>query len=137
MLQLMTAGYGCIKISVLCFYRRLFNVRHGALFDRATQAFIALVIVWTAGFYFACAFVCGTHFDKYWGNVLAEAQYCPHGLEIYEGLLISNLITDVLILSIPVPIVGLQRLSHRTDTARHRDDNFGRFGNFMRPSVAN
>ncbi|KAL9600905.1 MAG: hypothetical protein Q9219_002840 [cf. Caloplaca sp. 3 TL-2023] len=105
LLQLMIAAYGFIKISVLCFYRRIFNVDRRAFFNRFTQLFIIVIIIWTVAFYFAYAFVCGTHFSAYWGNVLVSGKYCPYGLKINEGLLISDFITDVGILCVPLPIV--------------------------------
>ena len=101
----MIAAYGFIKISALCFYRRIFNVNSRSWFYRVTQLFIVIVIVWTVAFYFAFAFVCGKHFSAYWGNVLVSGKYCPHGLQINEGLLVSDFITDVAVLCVPLPMV--------------------------------
>lgn len=107
----MIAAYGVLKISILCFYRRIFIVDRGGLFNRVTLIFIAIIVVWTVAFYFAYAFVCGTHFWAYWGNILVSSKYCSHVLQISEGLLISDLVTDVIVLCAPLPIV---RAKHDT-----------------------
>ena len=98
---MMVVVYGCIKLSLIFFYRRLFVIK----IDMVTRIAIVIVILWTIGFVFTELFKCGSHFDAVWGNVLENKKYCPVYLKDTLALFITDFVTDVMILVIPIPIV--------------------------------
>ena len=92
-----------IKLSVIYFYRRIF-VAGGSRFNVVTNVATAIVILWTIGFLLVQIFSCRSHFDYNWGP-LADQAHCVGGLPFLEGLMISDFITDFLVLFLPFPLV--------------------------------
>jgi hypothetical protein len=64
-----------------------------------------MTVLWTLGFLLVEIFSCGTHFEYHWGP-LADQAYCHGGLPFLEGLMISDFITDFIILFLPFPMVS-------------------------------
>ncbi|KAI1144988.1 hypothetical protein F4825DRAFT_280746 [Nemania diffusa] len=105
---LMTAAYGFIKLSIVFFYRRIFVTSRRDHFDVVTKFCIALIVAWTLAYIFAIAFDGDTVWSAHWGSYSDLFQYCHGGFpvqQIYESLLITDLITDVLIILLPLPKV--------------------------------
>ena len=102
---LMILAFGFIKLSTAYFYRRLFITGNALLFDRATRISISIVILWTITYFFGFTFGCGTHFSAMWGSI-RDRVYCPAQLHINDSFVVSDLITDVMILCLPLPVVG-------------------------------
>ncbi|KAI0542846.1 hypothetical protein GGR58DRAFT_449825 [Xylaria digitata] len=110
----MTAAYGFIKLSIVFFYRRIFVTSKRDRFDLVTKFFIALILAWTLAYIFAIAFDCDTVWSAHWGSYSDLFQYCHGGFpvqQIYESLLITDLITDVLIILLPLPKIWTLHLS--------------------------
>ena len=103
---LMVLAFGCIKLSIAFFYRRLFMTARNTLFDWATKLAIAVVVLWTVAFFFGFIFDCGTHFSSNWGSVEDEIVNCGDSTNLDNGLVVSDLITDVIILCLPLPVVN-------------------------------
>lgn len=57
-------AYGAVKLSLLCFFRRIFGV--WPAFRAVNNAMIMFVALWSLGFFFAGAFICGAHPERYW-----------------------------------------------------------------------
>ncbi|RWA08690.1 hypothetical protein EKO27_g6426 [Xylaria grammica] len=111
---LMTAAYGFIKLSIVFFYRRIFVTSRRDGFDVVTKFSIALIVAWTLAYIFAVAFDCDTVWSAHWGSYSDLFQYCHGGFpvqQIYESLLITDLITDVLIILLPLPKIWTLHLS--------------------------
>lgn len=104
----MILAYGFIKLSVTFLYRRLFVTGKGTLFDWATKVSISVVILWTLTFLFGFLFGCGTHFSAAWGSLNDAALYCGATLDLDNALVVSDLITDILILCLPLPVVRIR-----------------------------
>ncbi|KAF2690572.1 hypothetical protein K458DRAFT_354689 [Lentithecium fluviatile CBS 122367] len=102
---LMIASYGFCKLSIIFFYRRIFVVSKKDLFDLMTKGMAILTSAWTIAYLFAMAFNCGTRFWAHWGSYLDLFTYCVGSYHIYESLLISDFILDVIILVLPLPMV--------------------------------
>lgn len=102
---LMMLAFGLVKLSTAYFYRRLFVTSRGSPFDWATRISIAVIILWTITFFFGFMFGCGTHFFANWGSVQDEA-YCTALLDLDNAYVVSDLVTDVMILCLPLPVVG-------------------------------
>ena len=106
-----TLNLGVIKISILLFYRRLFIVKP---FKIASGVMMALVASWAVSFTSAMAAQCSppTYFWKSF-----EIDYPPHCIQVqlmYQGLGYSDLILDVLVLSLPIPMVASLHLPWKT-----------------------
>ena len=104
-MHFMILGYGFIKLSIAFFYRRLFVIARGTWFDWATKISITVVILWTISFFFGFMFSCGTHFSAAWGSLEDDAKYCGAALNLDNAFVVSDLITDIMILCLPLPVV--------------------------------
>ena len=101
----MIPAYGLIKLSVIFFYRRLFVKGTNSRFDSITKASIVIVILWTIAFFFAHVFACGVYISNTWGP-LTDLKHCANGDVIANGLFISDFLSDLLVLVLPMPIVS-------------------------------
>lgn len=97
-------AFGFVKLSIIYFYRRLFVTGKASMFDLATRISIGIVVLWTIAYFFGFIFGCGTHFSANWGSVADEA-YCKALLDMDNSFVVSDVITDVLILCLPLPVV--------------------------------
>lgn len=102
---LMIVAYGCIKLSLLFFYRRLFLVVRWSVFDVVSIVYAALVAMWTLAFFFLFLFGCRTRIDMHWAPLQEVQNQCGNAMAPELGLVISDLATDLMILCLPLPIV--------------------------------
>ncbi|KAI1397064.1 hypothetical protein F4819DRAFT_490923 [Hypoxylon fuscum] len=103
---LMIAAYGFIKLSIIFFYRRIFITSKSDRFNLITIICACVVVAWTLAYIFAVALDCGTHWVAHWGSVADLFAYCHGGFEvqqIVESLFITDLVTDVIIIALPMP----------------------------------
>ena len=105
-------AYGCIKLSVLFFYRRLFVDGTSRTFDHITKVAIGIIAAWTLTFLFLQVFFCGTHFEEDWGPLI-DLSSCLDGFKYDDGFFISDLITDILVICLPIPIVNYPTCSSK------------------------
>ncbi|KAF2855811.1 hypothetical protein T440DRAFT_551145 [Plenodomus tracheiphilus IPT5] len=104
-LWLQPLALGCIKISVLAFYNRIFTVHRSGFLYWAINVLIVLTVAWIVAFFFALFFMCGTQFYLLWGPYYKLAMLCSNGdaLVIDQALAISDFGFDVIILLLPLP----------------------------------
>lgn len=98
---------GSIKLSILFLYRRIFR---GRVFDVLNWILIALVVLWILSFFLVQVFDCRTRFYMNWGP-FSELQIC---LSVFHQLLafcISDVIIDIFILVLPVPLIWMFHMS--------------------------
>lgn len=100
----MVLAFGFTKLAITYFYRRLFVSCRGSPFDWVTRIAIAIVVLWTVSYFFGFIFGCGTHFSANWGSVEDEA-YCTALLDLDNSFVVSDLVTDIMILCLPLPVV--------------------------------
>ena len=105
----MVLAFGMIKLSITFYCRRIFVICRGSLFDWITKAAIAIVLLWTIGCLFAFIFSCGTHIFANWGSSQDWVTYCGPSEDVNSAFVISDLITDVIVLCMPLPVVSTQR----------------------------
>ena len=98
----MTLDFGAIKLSVLLLYRRIFI---GPYFKIYSAIMIALVALWCTSFFFATAFQCGTNIAYWWTSTATIHEYCVDTARAELALAISDIITDIMILAIPLPMI--------------------------------
>lgn len=107
-LQLLTPGLAahgltvtCVKSSVLLLYRRLFVT---SAFRRATVVVGTLCITWLFASFFGQLFLCSP-MAAAWNPKLVFSSKCRDVQAIYYGVAISNMILDVIILCMPLPVI--------------------------------
>lgn len=104
----MALTFGIIKLSVLLLYRRLFV---GRLFNRYSLAMCVVIVLWSLSFFFGFAFQCGTDIAHWWTSAATIKAYCDNTNAVNLGFVISDVITDVMILIIPIPIIWRLQMS--------------------------
>lgn len=97
---------GSIKLSVISFYRRIFR---GKAFDFYSKGMLAIVCTWTIAFFFTVLFECRTDFRYLWSTLLDLLTHCTNDVMYLKAYAISDVITDGLILAMPIPTVGAER----------------------------
>lgn len=104
MMQMLALG--CVKLSFLFFYRRVFTTGTSTWFSKVTKSMIIIVLLWTAAFFFALLFACKGNWSAWWGWVMDLSTKCVHTLQLELGLVTSDFVTDVLIMVLPIPMVS-------------------------------
>lgn len=95
-----------MKLSVILFYRRLFR---GKAFDFYSKGMIAVVGAWTTAFFLTTLFECGTAFEYLWSTLSNMITHCTNNMTYQNAYAASDVITDVLILAMPIPVVCILR----------------------------
>lgn len=88
-----------IKISIVCFYRRIFSVPY---FNNFSIALSCLMAAWAAGIFFACAGQCRP-LSAYWDKSIPGHCFDPVLFFIVNQ--IFNIVMDFILLLIPIPII--------------------------------
>ena len=93
--------FGCTKLSVLLFYKRIFKAQ---IFQALLWVMIALTIVWIIGFFFSQLLQCipfSVNFSKY-GNLPGQ---CIDVNRMMIAQAWSDVVTNFVILLLPIPNV--------------------------------
>ena len=101
-----------VKLSILMQYRRLFS-HHSRNFHWQINVLITIVAVWGAGIILTAFFLC-VPMEKNWYPQIEGT--CIPIIPFYYGLQIPNIITDVLIIVVPIREVMLLQLNKRLKT---------------------
>lgn len=99
----------CVKISVLLLYRRIFVT---AAFGRFTVVVGTLCIVWLFANVFGQVLLCFP-MSAAWDPNLIFSDKCRDVQAMYYGVSISNMLLDVIILGMPLPLIWGLPLSRR------------------------
>ncbi|KAH7329665.1 hypothetical protein B0I35DRAFT_420633 [Stachybotrys elegans] len=102
---LLPLALGCTKASFLFFYQRIFAIGSFGKTNILLVGMIVLVFMWSVGFFFASLFECGTNFWAIWTSPTAFLENCVNDLQLALSLAITDLIVDVIIFAIPIPLV--------------------------------
>jgi len=108
---LMLSCYYCVKMSVIFFYRKIFVVGSRSAFHWITIVAGVIVTIWWLAYTFAIAFDCGTNFSAHWTALVNLIEDCSDLQNVVLSLLITDLLTDILVLILPVPIVISLKMS--------------------------
>ncbi|PYH97830.1 integral membrane protein [Aspergillus ellipticus CBS 707.79] len=93
-----------VKVSIICFYRRVFTIRS---FQLTSFGINALIILWGVGVFLACALQCRP-LKAYW-DTSVDGQ-CLDGYKLIVANQIFNIVMDFVILALPVPLIwGLHK----------------------------
>jgi hypothetical protein len=102
---LMIAAYGCIKLSLILFYRRLFVVIKRSAFEIVCFVQIVLIVMWVLGLILIFLFGCKTKIYLHWAPLSEVQRQCGDPLAPEMALVVSDLATDLMILALPMPMV--------------------------------
>lgn len=91
----------CVRISVLLLYRRIFVTE---AFRRFTLVIGALCIVWAFANVFGQVFLCSP-MSAAWHPNLIFSDKCKDVQAMYYGVSISNMLLDIIILCLPLPLI--------------------------------
>ena len=93
---------GPTKISMLLLYRRIFR---GSTFNIVTMILIALAVGWTVAFFFSNMFEC-VPIHEAWRNApgLGGNPHCVDAVPMYLTQVYSDVVIDVLIFVVPIPL---------------------------------
>ncbi|KAM3075815.1 hypothetical protein ACMFMG_007942 [Clarireedia jacksonii] len=108
---LQTPALGFVKLSIILFYRRIFTKNAAPRFNLITWAAIAMIVVWTVSFFFSILFICGTDFEAYWQSTIVEKAHCVNTNMLHNAFAISDVVTDILIAILPIPMILQLHLS--------------------------
>lgn len=124
----------CVKLSFIFFYRRIFCTGNGKIFSAITIAMIVMIIAWAVSFNIALLFICNGHFAAMWTSIQDLNTHCGSLLDWQLGYAISDFITDVMVLVLPLPCVRWHFL--RLCIAIWYPDRLSRYGSFSYPPHA-
>ena len=103
-MQILAMGF--TKLSFVFFFRRIFVAgNRGGPFDIASISAIVILLLWVTAFFFWFLFSCGTSFADRWTTVATLHSACPTDVKSDLALAISDVITDILVLFLPVPMI--------------------------------
>lgn len=95
-----------IKSSCVLFYRRVFRTGVSKAIDRSLLALLAIIVLWGVAFFITFLSLCGSHVDYAWSTVANELK-CASTTMADQALSISDVITDLMILIFPMPLVTI------------------------------
>jgi len=96
---------GFVKASFILFYRRIFTKGAAAKFNWVSWFILFVIISWTVAFFFALVFICGSDFSAYWASTIVEKANCVNTSILHNAFAISDVVTDVIIITLPLPMV--------------------------------
>lgn len=105
MVQVLALGF--TKLSFAFFYRLIFVTgTSSTAFSIATLVTIGVVTAWMTSFFFAYLLICGSHPSVYWESFEASTAHCFKTSVALDGFSISDFLTDVIVLLLPIPMVS-------------------------------
>ncbi|KAL4912936.1 hypothetical protein BDW62DRAFT_214615 [Aspergillus aurantiobrunneus] len=110
---IMIVAYGCIKVSLILFYRRLFVVTRWSPFDITCVAYLAFMVAWTLWLFLWFLWACRLDIDLHWAPLSEVEDRCGDPLAPEMALVISDLVTDLMILALPLPVIWRLQLRWR------------------------
>jgi len=110
-------AYGCIKLSVIAFYRRLFVTNRNTFFDILSKVMATVTFLWALAFLLIVIFPCKTAFYANWASDEVSLEHCSIGFTSEYGLAISDLILDLIIILMPLPLIWRLHLTTKRKIA--------------------
>ncbi|KAI1772959.1 hypothetical protein F4818DRAFT_129498 [Hypoxylon cercidicola] len=110
---MLPVALGCMKASFLFFYMRVFAIQKQSFIFKFLAGFITFVVIWAVTFFFTTLFECGRDFGAIWDSQNEFQRRCTNTMNLVFALCISDFVTDILIIAIPVPLVLRLNLSTR------------------------
>lgn len=96
---------GCTKLSFLLFYKRIFVVNRTSKTNIVLAGMCVFVFLWMWGFFFTFLFMCRLDFWALWTTARAILDHCIPDSPPNLAIVITDVIADVAIAVIPIPLV--------------------------------
>ncbi|KAI1387537.1 uncharacterized protein F4822DRAFT_406842 [Hypoxylon trugodes] len=108
--QILTViALGTLKFGVVMFYRRIFANQR---FYNISLGILILITAWTVAFFFATLFECnGQNLDLLWKSIKTFKEVCYKYKNIQLAHCITDIATDLIVLSMPLPEIWKLRMS--------------------------
>ena len=74
---------------------------------------IVLLVLWSLSFFLATAFECGTRIYEQWNTYVTATTMCIKLGDFQTAFAVSDVITDIITLLIPIPMVWSLQMSVR------------------------
>ena len=114
-MQILSMGF--TKLSFVFFFRRIFVTgKLKSRFAMISHIVIVLVILWATAFFLWFLFSCGHDFVARWTTIRTLHAVCVTDIRSDLALAISDFLTDVMIMALPIPMVSFEYLDIRTRT---------------------
>ena len=94
------------KMSILFFYRRIFNQGTDKMFGRLTFVALVIIAIWGVGYFFSFLFICPGHPTAYWTTLLYEKEECVDTVTLHNAYGVSDVILDFIVILLPIPVVS-------------------------------
>jgi hypothetical protein len=110
---LYVTSLGCVKISLLLFLQRIFPTK---VMRRVVRGLLIFVLCFSVTNVFLFAFQCDTpeyYFTKIKGDAQTNGGVCLAPQVVYYPMAAINILTDVVIWLLPVPMIIKARLSNK------------------------
>lgn len=104
--MLLPLALGCVKLSFLFFYKRVFAISKLSKTNILLIGMIVLIALWMVGFLFTSLFQCKLDFWALWSSPIVVQQHCLNQPKVALALTITDFATDIVIILIPIPLVG-------------------------------
>ncbi|KAI1121714.1 hypothetical protein F5Y10DRAFT_95408 [Nemania abortiva] len=105
---------GCIKLSILFLFRRIFKGRaYRSIFDYTNWILILIVVLWTVLFLFLNIFACGITPASAWESLYSLRHDCIDTFAQQTGSAIVSWILDLAILIEPLFMISMLNMSIR------------------------
>ncbi|KAH8881937.1 plasma membrane protein Pth11-like protein [Thozetella sp. PMI_491] len=108
---LLPLALGCIKASIVSFYLRIFSASTTGGVHKLLVALNILIFMWMTAFFFANLFQCRLDISAIWGSAVDLDTHCPGTMYIDLSLCITDFITDLFIIFVPIPPIWRLNLS--------------------------
>ncbi|KAF4626048.1 hypothetical protein G7Y89_g12115 [Cudoniella acicularis] len=99
---------GALKLSVVMLYRRIFI---GPTFRKVSLIVGITIVAWTVSFFFATLFECGRDFHLLWQSLATFKQDCGSYKTIQLAHATSDVATDLIVLTLPLPVIWKLNMS--------------------------
>ncbi|KAL8655329.1 MAG: hypothetical protein Q9210_000960, partial [Variospora velana] len=79
----------------------------------ASRVVLATIVIWAVAFFFALLFIYGTDFSAYWISIEVEKERCVDTNILHNAFAISDFLTDLVIILLPLPMIWRLHLTVR------------------------
>ncbi|KAI0521993.1 hypothetical protein F5B22DRAFT_643574 [Xylaria bambusicola] len=102
---LLPLALGCTKMSFLLLYRRIFATNRLGKTNIFLIGMCVIIFLWMWGFFFVFLFICRLNFWALWATARAVFDHCIRDTGPNFAVIISDVITDVVIIVTPIPLI--------------------------------
>ena len=97
----------CIKISLMFYYRAIFNVQGGSgIFNITSLVVIVFIITWAIAFFFGFLLNCPGNLSAEWTSYALNLKYCWNVQSFLLWYSWTDFVSDVVVLIFPIPSVN-------------------------------